>query len=92
VSRGVPSSAATSSARASISARCDAADPVLRARLGFGEGDHVVLAAGESTRNASHTDAAWTVAILHIFDPKYRLAALGSGRAGSEVHRLSESQ
>jgi glycosyltransferase involved in cell wall biosynthesis len=67
-------------------------DPALRKRLGFAEDDHVILAAGESTRNASHGDAAWATAILHILDPKYRLLLWGRGVQAAKVCRLAEAQ
>lgn len=67
-------------------------DPALRAKLGFGEGDHVTLAAGESTRNAAHADAAWAAAILHFLDPKHRLLLWGRGDQAAKVCRLAESQ
>jgi glycosyltransferase involved in cell wall biosynthesis len=65
-------------------------DASLRAKLGFGEADHVMLAAGESTRNASHADAAWAAAILHILDPKYRLLLWGRGEQASKVLLLAD--
>jgi glycosyltransferase involved in cell wall biosynthesis len=54
-------------------------DPALRERLGLSESDHVLLAAGESTRAAAHRDATWAATILHVADPKYKLLAWGRG-------------
>lgn len=54
-------------------------DPALRAALGFGDADHVLLAVGESTRAAAHRDAIWATAILHVADPKYKLLVWGRG-------------
>src|SRR4029079_19176372 len=65
-------------------------DPELRAALGFGENDRVILAAGESTRAAAHTDAPWAVGILHVADPKYRLLVWGRGLQGRQVRELGE--
>ncbi|HEX8521406.1 MAG TPA: glycosyltransferase [Tepidisphaeraceae bacterium] len=54
-------------------------DVELRARLGFGDGDRVILAAGESTRPAAHGDAAWAAGILHVADARYKLLLWGRG-------------
>jgi glycosyltransferase involved in cell wall biosynthesis len=63
-------------------------DPVLRRRLGFGDGDTVLLAPGESTRAAAHEDAVWAAAIAHYLDPRYRMLVWGRGdRAGAVVRR-----
>jgi len=66
-------------------------DAALRARLGFGDGDHVLLAAGESTRAAAHTDAAWAASILNILDPKYRLLLWGRGEHAGKAKRLGDA-
>ncbi|MDQ3441410.1 MAG: glycosyltransferase, partial [Planctomycetota bacterium] len=71
-----------------VSRRRDAA---LRARLGFGDGDHVLLAVGESTRSAAHTDAAWAASILNILDPKYRLLLWGRGEHAAKAKRFGDS-
>jgi glycosyltransferase involved in cell wall biosynthesis len=66
-------------------------DPALRGRLGFGDDDYVLLAAGESTRAAAHEDAVWAAAIAHYLDPRYKLLVWGRGeRAGAAV-RLATS-
>jgi glycosyltransferase involved in cell wall biosynthesis len=63
-------------------------DAGLRERLGFGEGDYVLLAPGESTRAAAHEDAAWAAAIAHYLDPRVRVLVWGRGeRAGAVVRR-----
>lgn len=62
-------------------------DNELRGRLGFAEDDFILLAAGESTRTASHPDALWGVAILNALDEKMRLLAWGRGpQAESLAH------
>jgi len=54
-------------------------DPAIRAALGFGDSDYVLAAAGESTRAASHEQAAWVAGILHVLDPIYKLLLWGRG-------------
>ena len=66
-------------------------DPALRSKLGFTEADHVLLAAGESTRAAAHTDAAWATSILNILNPKYRLLLWGRGHHAAKAKRLGDS-
>jgi len=66
-------------------------DAALRAKLGFGDADHVLLAVGESTRAAAHTDAAWATSILNILNPKYRLLVWGRGRYAGKAKRLGDS-
>jgi glycosyltransferase involved in cell wall biosynthesis len=60
-------------------------DPLLREQLGFGDGDYVILAAGESARGAAHWDAVWATSILHVADPKYKLLVWGRGPMTSTV-------
>jgi glycosyltransferase involved in cell wall biosynthesis len=64
-------------------------DAELRARLGIGENDHVLLAAGESTRPAAHRDAAWAASILHVMDERYRLLLWGRGDQAKSVKRFT---
>src|SRR5206468_6636671 len=53
-------------------------DDSLRAALGFGAEDCVILAAGESTRGADHHRlAVWSAAILHVLAPAYKLLTWG---------------
>ena len=65
-------------------------DPGLRAALGFSEHDRVIHAAGESTRAASHADAAWSAGILHVADPRYKLLLWGEGPRAASVARLAQ--
>ena len=65
-------------------------DPALRERLGFTEADHVLLATGESTRAAAHTDAAWAGSILNILDPKYKVLLWGRGPLAGKAKRLGD--
>ena len=66
-------------------------DAALRAKLGFGDGDHVLLAAGESTRAAANTDATWASSILHILDPKYKLLLWGRGEQAAKAKHLGNA-
>jgi len=59
-------------------------DPELRAALGFGEADHVLLAVGESSRAARHDYAVWAASILHVLDPAQKLLLWGRG-AGCDL-------
>ena len=63
-------------------------DDALRGTLGFGPGDCVLLAAGESTRNACHTDTAWAASILWASDPKFKLLTWGRGEQGRLIGRF----
>jgi glycosyltransferase involved in cell wall biosynthesis len=65
-------------------------DPELRRALGFSEEDRVILAIGESTRAAAHTDAAWAVGILHVANPKYKLLLASRGPQSRAVQSLAE--
>ncbi|HWE96798.1 MAG TPA: glycosyltransferase [Tepidisphaeraceae bacterium] len=67
-------------------------DASLRAAMGFGEDDVVILAAGESTRAAGHRLAVWTTAILHVLDGRYRILLWGRGDQAGSVARLAEKQ
>lgn len=66
-------------------------DAALRAQLGFTDAHHVLLAAGESTRAAAHTDSAWAASILTILDPKYRLLLWGRGEHATKAKRLGDA-
>lgn len=62
-------------------------DPQLRAALGFSDHHQVLLAVGESTRNANHAQAVWASAILNVSDRNTRLLLWGRGpmaRAAAE--------
>jgi len=63
---------------------------ILRATLGFLPGDHVMLAAGESTRAANHRLAVWAASILHVLNPRHRLLIWGKGAMSGQVIRFSE--
>jgi glycosyltransferase involved in cell wall biosynthesis len=65
-------------------------DDGLRARLGFGPDDYIVLAPGESNRSTAQELAAWSVSILHVLDPTYKLLAWGRGRALDRATRFSD--
>lgn len=54
-------------------------DDALRAALGFSPHDHVILLAGESTREAAHRLGTWAVSILHVLDSQYKLLVWGRG-------------
>jgi glycosyltransferase involved in cell wall biosynthesis len=64
-------------------------DPALRAALGLGEKDHVLLAAGEATRGAAHQDAVWAASILHLSDPKFKLLHWGRGPMSRSVETFA---
>ena len=48
-------------------------DPKLRDALGLNPDDYVILACGESTRQAAHKLAVWATTVLHVLDPRNRL-------------------
>jgi len=54
-------------------------DPALRAALGISENQQVLLAAGESTRQADHYHSVWGSAILNVLDSNTRLLLWGRG-------------
>jgi glycosyltransferase involved in cell wall biosynthesis len=54
-------------------------DGGLRAELGFGEKDSVLLAVGESTAAADHRQAVWAGAILNVLDGRTRVLLWGRG-------------
>lgn len=66
-------------------------DPALREQFGLSDADHVFLAAGESTRGASHRDALWATSILHVGDPKYKLLVWGGGENFSSVEHFGRN-
>ena len=65
-------------------------DPELRRALGFADADHVVLAAGESTRAAAHEDALQAVAIAHFLDDRYRMLLWGRGDRAPAVEQKAD--
>src|SRR5436189_224261 len=62
---------------------------ILRAQLGFSPSDHVMLAAGESTRASNHRLAAWAGSILHVLNPRHRLLLWGKGPMCESVIRFT---
>src|SRR5204863_4599377 len=62
---------------------------ILRAQLGFSPSDHVMLAAGESTRAANHRLASWAASILHVLDPRHRFLLWGKGPMSDSVIRFT---
>jgi glycosyltransferase involved in cell wall biosynthesis len=69
--------------------RLNGTDPEIRARLGLAETDLVLLAAGESFRDASHTSALWAAAILNFLNPRYRLLVWGRGPMVESMRRFA---
>jgi glycosyltransferase involved in cell wall biosynthesis len=69
-------------------------DPALRAALGLGAEDLVLLAPGESTEAADHGLAVHAASILRVLDPAYRLLIWGRGpkarRAAALADRLRQ--
>lgn len=63
----------------------------LRARLGYTDNDYVMLAAGESTRDADHRAAAWAASICHVLDPNYRMLLWGRGPQAQAVQRFGDA-
>jgi glycosyltransferase involved in cell wall biosynthesis len=61
----------------------------LRRRLGLAPDDFVVLTLGESTPQARHELALWTVAIVHELDERWKLLSWGRGAQAPKLHRLS---
>jgi glycosyltransferase involved in cell wall biosynthesis len=63
-------------------------DPQLRAALGFGANDYVVMVPGESTPAASHHDAVWATSILHVLDARWKLLLWGRGMQIGQLERF----
>jgi glycosyltransferase involved in cell wall biosynthesis len=61
----------------------------LRAELGFGDSDFVVLAPGESMRAANHAAALHAVSILHVLNQRFRLLLWGRGPMTRGLRSLS---
>lgn len=64
-------------------------DSALRAKLGFSDSDVVLLATGESIREANHHAAVLACGVLHAFDPKYKLLIWGRGPMVESARRFS---
>jgi glycosyltransferase involved in cell wall biosynthesis len=67
-------------------------DPQLRAALGFGDGDSVLLAIGESTRAADHRQAIWAGSILNVMDGRTRVLLWGRGSEAEAAARFARTQ
>ena len=64
-------------------------NPELRTALGFAPDDCVLLAVGESTREANHRLAAWTAAILNVLDGRSRVLLWGEGHFAEPIRRFT---
>lgn len=71
--------------------RLNGADPELRARLGLTESDIVLLAPGESLREAGHGAAVWAAAVLNVLDPQWRMLVWGRGPMVESLHHFARS-
>ena len=71
--------------------RSNGADPEIRARLGLAKTDLVLLACGESFRDASHDSAVWAAAILSFLNPNYRLLIWGRGPMVESLKRFARA-
>jgi glycosyltransferase involved in cell wall biosynthesis len=69
--------------------RLNGADPETRQRLGLAKTDLVLLAAGESFRDAFHASALWAAAILNFLNPRYRLLIWGRGPMVESMKRFA---
>src|SRR5688572_14375640 len=65
-------------------------DPSLRAALGLGEDDVVLLAPGESTPAADHALAVHVASILRVLDARHRLLIWGRGPRARRVAALGD--
>ncbi|MCC6239960.1 MAG: glycosyltransferase family 4 protein [Phycisphaerales bacterium] len=63
---------------------------LLRQRLGIKADEIVILAGGESTRQAAHELGAQAVAILRVSNPRYRLLIWGRGEQASKIVRAGQ--
>ncbi len=66
-------------------------DARIRADLGFADSDLVLLAPGESVREAAHRQAIWATAILNVLDPRYRLLIWGRGTCAESLNQFTRS-
>ncbi len=64
-------------------------DSALRAALGVGDDDHLLLCPGESTLNTDHELAVWTGAILEVLDPRHKILLWGRGPHAAKALRLA---
>jgi glycosyltransferase involved in cell wall biosynthesis len=63
--------------------------PALRAALGLGEEDRVLLLPGETTRAAGHYESTWAVSIAHTLDNRYRALVWGRGEQLNSIAHLA---
>ncbi len=73
-----------------LARRRKARDPALRDALGLAQDDCVILAVGEATEQTGHALAVWTIGILNVLDPHYRLLVWGRGPAIAKVKYLQQ--
>jgi glycosyltransferase involved in cell wall biosynthesis len=71
--------------------RLNGIDPEIRARFGLAKTDVVLLACGESFRDASHIRAVWATSILNFLNPNYRLLIWGRGPMIESVKRFARA-
>ncbi len=64
-------------------------DPKLRQALELSSDDYMILACGESTRQAAHQLAVWSATILHVLDRRNRLLLWGRGDHAAQAHRFA---
>jgi glycosyltransferase involved in cell wall biosynthesis len=91
IAHGVPTTRCRILLPAIESGRLNGCDPELRARLGLADSDIVLLAPGESVREAGHGASLWAAAILSVLDPKWRLLIWGRGPMIDSLERFSRS-
>lgn len=63
----------------------------IRSRLGFATDDRIVLAAGDSTRQARHGLLLWAVTILAMLDRRWKLLVCGTGPDTQRLVRFARS-
>lgn len=63
-------------------------DARLRADLGLADSDLVLLAPGESAREAAHRQSIWSTAILNFLDARYRLLIWGRGTCAESLNQF----
>jgi len=91
ISQGVPASRCRAIYPGLDLARFNGSNPRLRARLGLADSDFVLLAPGESVREAGHGASIWSAAILNTLDPKWRLLVWGRGPMLGSLRHFARS-
>jgi glycosyltransferase involved in cell wall biosynthesis len=61
----------------------------IRQRLGILDSDVVLLAPGESVREAGHRSSVWAAAMLNVLDPKWRVLVWGRGPMVDSLRRFA---